>query len=55
MSSLFEFLAMDGHGPFVWSAYAITFVVLALNFLQPWLSRRRLINIEARRRRRERV
>ena len=25
-----EFLAMGGHGGYVWSAYGITFVVLAL-------------------------
>lgn len=50
-----EFLAMGGHGPFVWSAYAITLVVLVLNVLQPWLARRRLVIEEARRRRREEV
>ncbi|GGC97814.1 heme exporter protein CcmD [Halopseudomonas salina] len=53
MNTLPELLAMDGHGPYVWSAYAITFVVLALNLVQPWVARRRLINVEARRRRRE--
>jgi heme exporter protein D len=50
-----EFLAMGGHGPFVWSAYAITLAVLILNVLQPWLARRRMVNEEARRRRREEV
>lgn len=53
MNSLPEFFAMDGHGPYVWSAYAITFAVLALNVAQPWLARRRLVNAEARRQRRE--
>lgn len=28
-------LEMDGHGAFVWSAYAITLVVLALMLLAP--------------------
>ncbi len=50
-----DYLAMGGHGAFVWSAYAITAVVLALNVLQPWLARKRLVNEEARRRRREEV
>ncbi|WP_193074830.1 heme exporter protein CcmD [Pseudomonas sp. FME51] len=53
MSNLAEMLAMDGHGAYVWSSYAITLVVLALNVVQPWLARRRLVNEEARRRRRE--
>ncbi len=53
MNNLPGFLAMDGHGAFVWSAYAITFAVLMLNVMQPWLARRRLVNAEARRRRRE--
>ena len=50
MSELFN---MGGHGGYVWSCYAITFAVLALNVAQPWLARRRLVNEEARRRRRE--
>ena len=29
--SFVEFIAMGGHGRFVWSAYGITFAVLALN------------------------
>lgn len=53
MNSLPELFAMDGHGPYVWSAYAITFAVLVLNLVQPWLARRRLVSVEARRRRRE--
>lgn len=50
-----EMLSMGNHGPYVWSAYAITAAVLALNVIQPWLARRRLANEEARRRRRENV
>lgn len=50
-----DYLAMGGHGVFVWSAYAITAIVLTLNVLQPWLARKRLVNEEARRRRREEV
>jgi heme exporter protein D len=53
MSGLADLFAMGNHGPYVWSAYAITAVVLTLNVIQPWLARRRLVNEEARRRRRE--
>lgn len=53
MSDLASVFAMDGHGVYVWSCYAITLVVLALNVVQPWLARRRLVNEAARRRRRE--
>ncbi|WP_185266158.1 heme exporter protein CcmD [Halopseudomonas xiamenensis] len=53
MNSLSDMLGMGGHGIYVWSSYAITLFVLALNVVQPWLARRRLVNEEARRRRRE--
>lgn len=33
--SFSEFIAMDGHGPFVWGAYGIAFVVLVFNFVWP--------------------
>jgi heme exporter protein D len=33
--SLADFLAMGGHGPFVWSAYGLSFVVLLLNLVWP--------------------
>ena len=35
-------LTMDGHGAFVWSAYVITFLVLAFMLVQPLLRGRRL-------------
>ncbi|SDU12160.1 heme exporter protein CcmD [Halopseudomonas salegens] len=53
MSGLSEFFAMDGHGPYVWASYVITLAILALNVVQPWLARKRLIKETARRRRRE--
>jgi len=31
-----EFFSMNGHGPYVWSAYGITLAVLILNV---WLAR----------------
>lgn len=36
-------LAMGGHGIYVWSAYAITGLVLLQLLLWPWRSRRRLL------------
>lgn len=38
-----EFFAMGGYGAYVWSAYGVTLVVLALNVLLPWRKRRRLL------------
>jgi heme exporter protein D len=52
-SSLGEFLAMGGHAPFVWSAYGVSLLVLGLNVLLPLLARRRYLQEEARRLRRE--
>ena len=46
MSNLPDVLAMGGHGVYVWSAYGITATVLILG-------KRRLVQAEARRRRRE--
>ncbi len=47
-------LHMDGHGAFVWAAYAITAVVLALMLVAPVRRRRQLLRElggEARRQR----
>jgi len=35
-------MTMGGHGGYVWSAYAITFLVLGVVILRPILSARRL-------------
>jgi len=53
MSNLPDVLAMGGHGVYVWSAYGMTATVLILLFLPPILGKRRLVQAEARRRRRE--
>jgi heme exporter protein D len=53
--SFAEFVAMGKHGAYVWSAYGITLVVLALNVVLPILARRRYLKDEARRLRREEV
>ena len=52
-ASFAEFLAMGNHGPYVWSAYGISLAVLLLNVVQPMLARRRYLQDEARRLRRE--
>lgn len=52
-SSFAEFLAMGTHGVYVWSAYGISLAVLALNVALPVLARRRYLQDEARRMRRE--
>ena len=43
-----EFLALGGHGLYVWLAYGISFAVLAALGLRPIVARRRFI-AEARR------
>ena len=43
-----EFLAMGGHGLYVWLAYGISFAVLAALGLRPIVARRRFIS-DARR------
>lgn len=45
--SLAEFLAMGRHGPYVWSAYGVTFVIVLWNIFQPWRERRRLLKEQA--------
>jgi heme exporter protein D len=52
-TSLADFLAMGGHGAYVWSAYGLCMVVLAWNAVLPLLARRRYLDDLARRRRRE--
>jgi len=52
-ASFSEFLAMGNHGAYVWSAYGISLAVLALNVALPILARRRYLQDEARRLRRE--
>ena len=41
--SLGAALAMDGHGAYVWSAYAITLLVLCVVLVAPGRRRRRLL------------
>ncbi|MBP0940790.1 heme exporter protein CcmD [Pseudomonas alliivorans] len=48
-----DFLAMGRHGLFVWSAYGFCLLVLLVNVALPVAARRRHLQQEARRVRRE--
>ncbi|MGB9092447.1 MAG: heme exporter protein CcmD [Pseudomonas farsensis] len=52
-TSFSDFLAMGHHGLYVWSAYGFCLLVLALNVDLPLRARRRYLQLEARRLRRE--
>jgi heme exporter protein D len=52
-SSLGEFIAMGTHGPYVWTAYGISLLVLTINLLLPLRAHREYLRSEARRLRRE--
>ncbi|MBV2134576.1 heme exporter protein CcmD [Pseudomonas sp. MAP12] len=51
--SFADFFAMGKHGLYVWTSYGISLAVLALNVALPILARRRYLQDEARRLRRE--
>ncbi|MDO8697208.1 MAG: heme exporter protein CcmD [Pseudomonas sp.] len=48
-----DFVAMGNHGLYVWSAYGISLLVLAFNVGVPLLAKRRYLQEQARRLRRE--
>ncbi|MDX2352830.1 heme exporter protein CcmD [Stutzerimonas xanthomarina] len=52
-SSFSEFIAMGNHGLYVWTSYGISLAVLGLNVALPMMARRRYLQDEARRLRRE--
>jgi heme exporter protein D len=52
-ASFAEFIAMGNHGPYVWASYGISLAIIALNVALPLLARRRYLQDEARRMRRE--
>lgn len=37
------FLAMGGYGFYVWTSYAVFFILLAIDFIAPRLRRRRVL------------
>ncbi len=41
--SLADFIAMSGHGPYVWASYAITFVALTFLLVNPLLQKKALV------------
>jgi len=45
--SIADFLAMGKHGPYVWSAYGVTTLVVLWNVLQPLFRRRQLLREQA--------
>lgn len=51
--SFADFIAMGGHGIYVWSSYALGLAVLLANVLSPIMARKRLITDQLRRIRRE--
>lgn len=52
-ASLADFLAMGGHGAYVWSSYGLCLALMALIATLPVLARRRFLDELVRRRRRE--
>lgn len=38
-----SFMWMNGHGPYVWGSYGVTFLALAFLALEPIIQRRRFI------------
>ncbi|NKQ11824.1 heme exporter protein CcmD [Pseudomonas sp. SST3] len=52
-SSFSDFIAMGNHGLYVWTSYGISLAVLILNVALPTMARRRYLQDEARRLRRE--
>lgn len=52
-ASVGDFIAMGHHGVYVWTSYGICLAVLVLNVASPILARRRYLQQEARRLRRE--
>lgn len=54
-NSVSEFLAMGGHGLYVWLSYGLGLVVVTANLILPKLSRNRLLAEQKRRLRREDV
>lgn len=52
-TSFADFFAMGGYGTYIWTAYGLCLVLMALNVVQPLLARRSYLNDLVRRRRRK--
>jgi len=48
-----SFLAMGGHGLYVWLSYGLAAVIVAINFISPVLTRKKIIKDIERQLRRE--
>ncbi|WP_197022076.1 MULTISPECIES: heme exporter protein CcmD [Bordetella] len=48
-SSIEDFLAMGGHGAYVWASYGIAVASLGWNAVHPLLQRRRFLRLQKRR------
>jgi len=46
--SLASFIAMNGHGSFVWAAYGISFLVMSYLLVSPMLQRRQFFRQQKR-------
>lgn len=46
------FLAMGGHGLYVWLSYGLVLLILIFNITSPWLTKRRIVAEQKRRIRR---
>lgn len=51
--SFSDFIAMGGHGVYVWLSYAIAVVVIVINIVGPVLQKKKVFSDLARRLRRE--
>lgn len=51
--SFSDFIAMGGHGLYVWLSYAIALVVIVINIVSPVVQKKKVISDIARRLRRE--
>ncbi|WP_210395707.1 heme exporter protein CcmD [Motiliproteus sediminis] len=52
--SFSDFIAMGGHGLYVWLCYGIAITILSFNIISPLLKSRNFFNQQGRRLRRER-
>lgn len=50
-----DFIAMGKHGPFVWSAYGISLLIIAANIVAPIQRRKALMNDIKRKIKREKL
>lgn len=51
--SFSDFIAMGGHGFYVWLSYAIALVIVVINIVSPVMQKKKVLTDLARRMRRE--